>query len=199
MRRMDYFFALAGNNEQNIEPTQQFGFYSRRIDQSEVDKICFKAVINKKLVFPGFGMKMHFKAIQNLPILNSPNIHFIVSSNLFIEHSNVSIIAKDYFETQNYIAACNLVITKAGWGTVAESVVDGVPLLIIEREGMKEDQNTIDYLLENNLGRTISIKGFERLVLDEEYFDKYTDYYVSSKSNSVEEIAREVLKLIYSI
>ena len=196
--KMDYFFALAGSNEQNIKPTQQFGFYSRNVDQSEVDKIRSKVGVNKKLVFLGLGMKMVLNDLQNLPIWNSPNIHFIVSSNLTIDHPNVSIIEKDYIETQNYIAACDLVITKAGWGTVAESVVAGVPLLIIEREGMKEDQNTINYLLENKLGRTISIKEFERLVLDEEYFATYTDYYISLKSNAVEGIAREILKLTYS-
>lgn len=194
--KMDYFFALVGNNEQNIKATQQFGFYSRRVDQNELDNIRSKIGINKKLVFLGLGMKMDLNELQNLPIWNSPNIHFIASSNLNIDHPNVSIIEKDYIETQNYIAACDLVITKAGWGTVAESVVAGVPLLIIEREGMKEDQNTIDYLLENNLGRTISIKEFERLVLDDECFGKYTDYYASLNSNSVVEIAREVLKLI---
>jgi len=194
--KMDYFFALAGSNEQNIKPTQQFGFYSRRVDQSEVGEIRSKIGINKKLVFLGLGMKMDLNDLQNLPIWNSPKIHFIVSSNLNIDHPNVSIIEKDYIETQNYIAACDLVITKAGWGTVAESVVAGVPLLIIEREGMNEDQNTIKYLLENNLGRTINIEAFEELILDEENFVKHTEYYTSLNSNSVEKIAKEVLKLI---
>ena len=89
-----------------------------------------------------------------------------------------------------------MVITKAGWGTVAESVVAGVPLLIIEREGMKEGQNTINYLLENNLGKTINIEDFEEMILSEENFAKYTEYYSSLHINSVEKIAREVIKLI---
>lgn len=52
-------------------------------------------------------MKMDLNDLQNLPIWNIPNIHFIVSSNLNIDHPNVSIIEKDYIETQNYIAACD--------------------------------------------------------------------------------------------
>ena len=194
--KMDYFFALAGSNEQSIKPTHQFRFYSRRVDNTEVDKIRSKIGRNKKLVFLGLGMKMDLSDLQNLPIWNSPNFHFVVSSNLSIDHPNVSIIEKNYIETQNYIAACDLVITKAGWGTIAESVVAGVPLLIIEREGMKEDQYTINYLLENNLGRTIRIEEFEELILNDENFVKYTDYYSSLYSNSVDEIAKEVLKLI---
>lgn len=194
--KMDHFFALAGSNEQNIKTTQQFGFHARRVDYTEVDNIRSKIGGYKKLVFLGLGMKMDLTDLQNLQIWNNPHIHFIVSSNLSIDHPNVSIIKKDYIETKNYIAACDLVITKAGWGTVAESVVAGVPLLIIEREGMKEDQNTINYLLKNNLCKTINIDDFEELILDEENLVKYTGYYSSLNSNSVEEIAKEVLKLI---
>jgi hypothetical protein len=60
---------------------------------------------------------------------------FIVSSNVKVNRDNVFSIPEDETESQAYIAASDLVITKAGWGTVSEAVVYNVLLLILNREG----------------------------------------------------------------
>jgi len=167
-KKMDYYYALAGSNEVKWGRKENFhfDFYSRKVDQEEVKRIRSNLAREKKLVFIGFGMKMKIHDLQKLQIWNSPDTNFIVSSNLQIDHPNVFKIPHDYLETQNYIAACNLVITKAGWGTVGEAVFAGIPLLIIERDGMKEDENTIQYLKASNRAKTISWNNFKKYIYD---------------------------------
>jgi UDP:flavonoid glycosyltransferase YjiC (YdhE family) len=47
-------------------------------------------------------------------------------------------------ETQDWIAACDLVVSKPGYSTIAEAVQSGVPMALFRREGFSED----DYLIE---------------------------------------------------
>jgi hypothetical protein len=46
-------------------------------------------------------------------------------------------------ETQDWIAACDLVISKPGYSTISEAVQAGVPMALFRREGFAED----DYLI----------------------------------------------------
>lgn len=61
----------------------------------------------------------------------------------------------DTVDTQNYIAVSSLVIGKAGWGTIAETLISGVPLVLIERPDVYEDTYMIDQLKKQR--RVISI------------------------------------------
>lgn len=69
---------------------------------------------------------------------------------------NVFPIEKNYLESQHYVAASDLVITKAVWSTLSEAIVSNRPLLIIERKNIPEDVTTIDYL-KNKGVHTISL------------------------------------------
>lgn len=163
--KMDYFFKLAGCNEPEWSRiySQQFGFYSREINMDEANYIRRSAGLKNQVVFLGLGMKVDLHQLQQYQLWRNPNTHYIVSSNINITLPNVTKIPKDYQETQNYIAACDLVITKAGWGTVGEAVIAGTPLLIIRRDGFTEDENTIHYLVKHNLAQTISWYDFQKL------------------------------------
>ncbi|SCL76317.1 putative glycosyl transferase [Methanoculleus chikugoensis] len=46
-------------------------------------------------------------------------------------------------ETQDWIAACDLVVSKPGYSTIAEAIQAGVPMALFSREGFAED----DYLI----------------------------------------------------
>ncbi|WP_354326942.1 glycosyltransferase [Sporolactobacillus kofuensis] len=52
-------------------------------------------------------------------------------------------------ESQNYIAASDYVISKPGWGTIAEAVTANKPLILVTRNSMQEDKNTSEYLKNN--------------------------------------------------
>ncbi|WP_147413853.1 hypothetical protein [Trichococcus shcherbakoviae] len=43
------------------------------------------------------------------------------------------------FDTHNYLAAIDIVIAKAGWGTISEALLSKRNLVLIEREGVLED------------------------------------------------------------
>lgn len=130
---------------------------------------------NKKIVFLGFGMKIDLSAIRSLGLWESPDIEFIVSSNVSVIKDHVHQIPADYNETQNYIAASDLVISKAGWGTVREAVNTGTPLLILERDSMKEDHNTIKYLKKFQLCETISWSNFQEYKVEETMINRLNE------------------------
>ena len=94
---------------------------------------------------------------------DSPNCVFLVSSNVQVNRQNVIQIPADYSESQNYIAASDLVISKAGWGMIGEAVSAKVPLLILNRPSMQEDRNTIEYLMSKQLCELIDWEEFKSL------------------------------------
>ncbi|MEH7226709.1 glycosyltransferase [Bacillus sp. JJ1566] len=199
--KMDYFFGLAGNNE--IEwgrsKSYQIRFYSRNIDQDEVERIRNGFNKDKQLVFLGLGMKMDLDNLKRLQIWNSYDTHFVVSSNLPITHPNVSHVPKEYIETQNYIAACDLVITKAGWGTIGEAIVGNTPLLIIDRNNMKEDKNTISFLTKYNLCNLITWDEFSQLTINEGIVTRFRDKLSQSNysiSNETSRISEKILEIL---
>ncbi|MFS0774825.1 hypothetical protein ABC255_02130 [Neobacillus sp. 3P2-tot-E-2] len=137
-QKMTYFFSLAGSKEQWQMRSYDYGFYSRESDLEEVNRIrsSVNPVGDKKIVFLGLGMKIGVDSLEQLPIWDSPNCIFLVSHNVQVNHKNVYQIPADYLESQNYIAASDLVIPKAGWGMIGEALSANVPLLILNRPSM---------------------------------------------------------------
>ena len=69
-----------------------------------------------------------------------------------------------YSDTQNYIRASEFIISKAGWGTVAEAVCGKISMVLLERDGVLEDTHIINEL--KKLSNTKSIKFEELIELD---------------------------------
>ncbi|EJS74043.1 glycosyltransferase family protein [Bacillus wiedmannii] len=159
-KKMDYFYTLAGSNEENLARlnTSSFHFYSRIINPLEVKKLRKKLnpTGEKQVIFIPLGMKIDIGDITTFPLWDDERYVFIVSHNMKIEHNNVHKIPKNYTESQNFVAAADCIISKAGWGTVSEAIIQNKPLLIIDRKGMSEDQNTIRFLKDNKLCNLIT-------------------------------------------
>ncbi|KEZ48822.1 glycosyltransferase [Metabacillus indicus] len=193
--KMDYFFSLAGS----VEPqwgtidNQSFGFFSRRVNKAEVRKIreSLDPQGDKHLVFLPIGMKIDLGDITKLPFWNRKNCIFVVSSNMKIDHPNVHKIPSSYTEVQNYVAAADLVISKAGWGTISEVVGNGTSLAIINRPGMDEDQNTITYLQDHRLCSLITWEDLADLRI-EDYIDKRN----KNKQNEVHLLSEAVVDIL---
>ncbi|WP_276353562.1 glycosyltransferase [Cohnella caldifontis] len=78
-------------------------------------------------------------------------------------------------DTQNYIGACELVISKAGWGTIAETLIAHKKLVLIERPGVFEDTYLIENLRKNKLA--VSIREEELAELNIlELMERANDY-----------------------
>jgi hypothetical protein len=192
--KMTHFYALAGSKEP-WERQQTYGYFSRETDLVEVNR--FKQLFNpdgtKNIVFMPIGLKIDMGDISNLPLWHDPNCVYVVSQNMNVHHPNVHKVPTGYNEVQNIVASSDLVISKAGWGTCAEAVIAGKPLLLIERMGFNEDQNTTEALLANQLARVVKWVDLDRIDFPE-VIQSYnpTRYY----GNDVDRISYDVLKLL---
>ncbi|MGG1678247.1 glycosyltransferase family protein [Neobacillus sp. NRS-1170] len=200
-QKMTFYFPLAGSQEQWDITAQEYGFFSREIEAAEVQRI--RQLVNpnekKKIVFLGLGMKIAVDILEKLPIWNSPNCVFLVSSNVEVNRSNVFHIPNDYLESQNFIAAADLVISKAGWGMIGEALNAGIPLLILNRPSMKEDRNTIHYLKQHQLCQTLDWDDFKTYQVDISMIDKQARELKESHSffnNDAAKIAADLLGII---
>lgn len=202
--KMTYYFKLAGSKEPNWanKENRKYEFFSREIDWDEVNRI--KNLIdhtngNRHVIYFGLGMKVDIGSLDDLPLWDSPDCIFIVSSNVTVNKPNVYTIPHDYLESQNFIAASDLVISKAGWSTVAEAVCARKPLLLLDRQNMKEDQNTISFLKKHHLCKTITWQDLKEFKIDEDFMRKATDEYISKDKifqNKIEDIAENIWELI---
>ncbi|XRG77802.1 hypothetical protein V5E38_18540 [Rossellomorea sp. GAMAL-10_SWC] len=158
--QLDYYFSLATNQEKWGRVGEfNFSFFSRTVELKEVNRIrqIVNLLGNKKVIFVGIGMKIDM-SLMDLPIWSNDENVYIVSSNIQVEGENIFKIPSDYTESQNYIAASDIIITKAGWGTVSEAVNQGKSLYVIDRQSLNEDRNTISYLKEYNLAEAITLE-----------------------------------------
>ncbi|MFS0620671.1 glycosyltransferase family protein [Priestia megaterium] len=201
-KQMTYHFSLACSNEPRwgIEENQRFGFYSRKINDYEVQRIRKKIDPegNCHIIYFGLGMKVDIGTLSELAIWQSPNCKFIVSSNVNVNHPNVYHIPTNAVETQHYVAAADLVLTKAGWGTISEAVCAGVPLLITNRSSMKEDRHTIDYLVRHQLCDLIDWEELESLIVTPLLLETCRRQRINHYSNEAIHIAKEINKKIQS-
>lgn len=58
-------------------------------------------------------------------------------------------------ETQNYVAAADLVITKPGWSTIAEAMIARKPFALLYRENVHEDRTTVRAVEELGVGKGV--------------------------------------------
>jgi len=85
------------------------------------------------------------------------NIRVILPTNCWAEIPN-SIKIPDYVtESQNWIAMCDLVVSKVGYSIVSEAVRGNVPLLLLRRKGFAEDNWIIEAVEGDGFGRGITM------------------------------------------
>lgn len=77
--------------------------------------------------------------------------HFYVTEGVPLTGSNVTVIPYSTLHTQDYVAAADYVITKAGWGTVAECLLAQKPMALFARDSVLEDRTTIRLLEQKKL------------------------------------------------
>ena len=112
------------------------------------------------------------------------------------EDCNIVNLPIDILDTQNYIAASDMVITKAGWGTIGEAVLGHTDLVLIERPSAKEDSFNIEKIKENKLGisiaekdlSTIDIQSLENELKNNIDYEKLNTY-----KNDVDKIVELIL------
>lgn len=101
----------------------------------------------RKKVFIALGMSASF--IEKINVSGLPYT-FIVNDSIQLIGENVVRLPANTENTQDYIKASDYVIIKAGWGSVAETLLAGKRLALFERDTVLEDRNTIEQLTWEN-------------------------------------------------
>lgn len=81
---------------------------------------------------------------------------FITTAELAMEGENVTRLGP-VEDTQNYAAAADYCIAKAGWGTVAEILLAGKPAALMGRDTVAEDRMTIQQLEERRAAIKVQV------------------------------------------
>lgn len=72
-------------------------------------------------------------------------------------------LSLDTLDTQNYIGASEFIISKAGWGTVAECMCNKTRMILLERDGVLEDTHIINELKKISNIKSIKIQELKDL------------------------------------
>jgi hypothetical protein len=146
--KMDYFISLAGAREPRWGRigTLYVDFYSREADLEESRAI--RKRLNphedKIIIYFSIGMSINVSDILQMEMWKDEQCIFIVSSNVNIQGANIIAIPSSYTESQNYMGASDVVITKPGWSTISEAYQLRKPVVLLDRGFMPEDRNTIE-------------------------------------------------------
>jgi len=146
----------------NINVLDKIGLVTRPID---LQKIRHLKLRYEKPVFVSFGKSTSMETLHinyDGTIISTMGTHVEVNENgrhIELMHSTL--------DTQNFIAASELVISKAGWGTIAEAIVAGVPLVLVEREGVLEDMHHIELLKKENLCISVKEKDLKHIDINQ--------------------------------
>lgn len=135
---------------------------------------------NQPVIFVSLGMSASFNEVIDV---ESVPYDFITTMGVPLKGKNVITLDYSVADTQNYILASDYVITKAGWGTVAECLLARKPMALFARDSVLEDRTTISHLQKDNLAVSIQpadLKNVEQIVdsmnqLDVTHAEKYYD------------------------
>ena len=141
-------------------PRKQIGFIYRRFDPDRIAAI--KAQCGPS-IFITCGKSA---SLLNIQIANWNGTIFATSGINITATGNASVIELpiDTFDTHNYLAASDIVIAKAGWGTISEALLSKRNLVLIDREGVLEDSENIEEL--KRRGVAVSIKESDLARID---------------------------------
>lgn len=178
-------------NSVNCKDINEVGFVCRNIDFNKIEKI--KRQYGKSIMIT-CGKSAN---LNNINIKNFKGTIFTTSGIEITceDECNVVNLPIDTLDTQNYIAASDMVITKAGWGTIAEGIIGHTNLVLIERPSAREDSFNIEELKKNKLA--ISIKEEDLFDLNiEKLRDKLKQEIDYDKLNSYKNDAAKVAEII---
>ena len=105
-------------------------------------------------------------------------------------------------ETQDWIAACDLVVSKPGYSTISEAIQAGVPMALFRREGFAEDEFLIGGVEGMGIGREVPAaavldgswaESLESLIELRDNFDKIDGIFKSNGTKECGIIVGEIL------
>ena len=170
-----------------LVPRKQTGFICRRFDPNHIAGI-------KEQYGPSIFITCGKSAdLNNIQIDNYDGTIFTTSGINITATGNANVVQLpvETFDTNNYLAASDIIIAKAGWGTISEALLSKRNLVLIEREGVLEDTENIEELKRRGVAVSIKESDLERLDMDmikEIIADNIIRENLNAYENAVEDI-----------
>lgn len=165
---------------------------AREFDLSAVAEI--QSRYELPIVFVSVGRSVDLA--EEIDVSNEP-YHFIVTEGIQLVGENVTYLAKETPNTHDYLCASKFVITKAGFGTIAEALLAKKKMAVIERDRIAEDRVTVEWLVNHGLALPIQYeKGLHLSQLLKDLEQWIPDYEAVNLSNDANKIAKRLLLLM---
>lgn len=166
------------------------GLSARKISAQRVREIKASYSNGNPVVFMSVGasnsgIKSSYD-VSNLPY------NFILTNGISLTGSNVTHLPLNVLDTQNYIAASDYCISKAGWTSLAEMLLAQKPMALLRRDDDAEDRFLIQELSRRKQAIPIDLfdlAGLEKILTKMEHFNWSTPHY----SNDYQKIANLIL------
>jgi len=113
-----------------------------------------------RLIYLNTGADIPRVLLETLEHMKDSRVKILVSSHVDAKQEHVVRIPGWDIETQNYLAACDLVVSKCGYSTISEAARAQVPLFVFRREGFAEDPYLAEGVTRYGLGKEISWEAF---------------------------------------
>lgn len=176
---------------QYFKQVNEVSVCARTFHEEEVKKI--KNRFEKPIVFVSVGRSVD---LEEVIYVDHFNYQFIVTEGIKLIGDNVLYLPKEIENTQDYIKAADLVITKAGFGTIAEAMLAKKKCGVIARDTVAEDRETIRQLVERGLALQVEYEDgldMKQNLSHLENFEPSYDTY--SFTNDAKKIANLLIKM----
>jgi len=136
---------------------------------------------NERLIFLSVGRSLKYDNLflQRLSdFTEKADAKFLLSSGILAKGELIKMIPTGEVESQNYVAACDFVATKTGYGVVSESIANEIPLLLVNRVGFAEDEVISQRLSSLGVAKTLNLEQFRQ----QRWLERLEEY-LSMKKN----------------
>lgn len=159
-----------------------FGLEHLNCEHEDINYICRKIdyeIVNKIRKKYGKSLMVSVGKSANISEIKLENFQgtiFYTEGVKINSKANLVKLPLNTLDTQNYIAASEFIITKAGWGTISECMISGTPMLLIERPSAIEDTHNIKEILYFKKGLSISEDKLRKIEVSE-YEKRFKNLY----------------------
>lgn len=187
-----FMYDLSGSKmKERFVKYDEVSLCAREFDLSAVAAI--QSRYEWPLVFVSVGRSVDLA--EEIDVSNEP-YHFIVTEGIQLVGENVTYLPKEMPNTHDYLCASEFVITKAGFGTIAEALLAKKKIAVIERDSIAEDRATVEWLVSRQLALPIQYdQGLKLSQLLKELEEWTPDYGTIALSNDAKKIAMRLLSL----
>ena len=188
-----FMYEMSSSNiKERFIKYDELSLCARKFDVTQIEKI--QSHYNQPLVFVSVGRSVDLA--EEIEVSNEP-YHFIVTEGIQLIGENVTYLPKETPNTHDYVCASEFVITKAGFGTVAEALLAKKKIAVIERDSIAEDRATVEWLVNRGLALPSQYeKGLHLSQLLKDLAQWTPDYGAVNLSNDANKIAKRLLLLM---